>query len=58
MLLHLQDVELLIRNLPNIVLAKRIEAEQFNHNDFLFSTEAKSLIFDELLQKDRSYLGE
>lgn len=58
MTFNLQDVEFLMQTLPNVVTAKKIEIEKFEHMEFLFSTRAKIMIYEKILEEDKSYLEE
>ena len=51
LLKYLQDVDRVKSELPNVVLDYEVPYEKFNHLDFLYAMNAKSVVYDKLLQQ-------
>ena len=48
---YLQDVDRVKSELPHVVLDYEVPYEKFNHLDFLYAMNAKSVVYDKLLQQ-------
>lgn len=46
----MKDTRILLKRLPNVVKNYIVPHEKFNHLDFIIGTQAKSLVYDELLK--------
>lgn len=46
----LQDVQRLVENLPNVKPVYKIKYSKFNHIDYLWGCDAKTLLYNEILQ--------
>lgn len=46
----LQNVLELSRRLPNVVLVEEVPYKSFSHVDFMWAIDAKSLLYDRVLQ--------
>lgn len=49
-----KDVKRLISELPNVVLDYPVPHKKFNHGDFMYGKDARSLVFDKVLEMIRS----
>lgn len=52
---NFQDVELLAKKLPNVVGVFRIPYPDFNHIDFMWATDSRKLLYDELIRLMNKY---
>jgi len=44
-----KDVEYISNNLPNVVVNYKVPLPEFNHVDFIWAIDAKTLVFDKIL---------
>jgi len=44
-----KDVEYILNNLPNVVVNYKVPLPEFNHVDFIWAIDAKTLVFDKIL---------
>ncbi|XP_023246170.1 lipase 3 isoform X2 [Copidosoma floridanum] len=54
-LTHPTDVKRLIEKIPNVVLKHKIEYSKFNHIDYLWGRDAKTLLYDHIVDFIKSY---
>ncbi|XP_031783671.1 lipase 3 [Nasonia vitripennis] len=54
-LTHPEDVKRLVENLPNVALKHKIEYSKFNHIDYLWGCDAKTLLYDHVIDFIKKY---
>lgn len=52
---HFQDVDRFCDELPNLAQKTLIEFEQFNHLDFVYATDAPTLLYNNVIEVIQSY---
>jgi len=50
-----EDVEMLHRELPNVVEKYLVKDKEFNHLDFIWGIDARELLWDRMLENMRNH---
>ncbi|XP_023235796.1 gastric triacylglycerol lipase-like [Centruroides sculpturatus] len=54
LLANTEDVDILRKNLPNLIVDYQVPLEEWGHLDFMFAKETKKYVYDELLRELKS----
>ena len=54
-LTHPTDVQRLVENMPNVALKHKIEYSKFNHIDYLWGRDVKTLLYDHITEFIKKY---